>query len=108
MNLARSTDYAIARQDLAGAALIDRIAGIGPEFPAYGHRRVTAQLRHDGLVVNHKWGMRIMREQGLSVRPRHCFVITTDSLAQEELRGAALPRHNCGTQPTRRAGPFPS
>jgi putative transposase len=38
-----------------------------------------AQLRRDGLVVNHKRAMRIMREQGLTVRPRRRFLATTNS-----------------------------
>src|SRR3546814_17458515 len=49
------------------------------EFPAYGYRRVMAQLRLDGHVVNHKRVIRIMRKQDLSVRPRRRFAITTDS-----------------------------
>ena len=40
---------------------------------------VTAQLRHEGLIVNHKKVMRLMQENGLSVRPRRRFVVTTDS-----------------------------
>ncbi len=31
------------------------------------------------MIVNHKKVMRIMREQGLTVRPRRRFVATTDS-----------------------------
>ena len=49
------------------------------EYPRYGYRRVTAQLRRDGVAVNHKRVMRIMREQGLSVRPRRRYMVTTDS-----------------------------
>jgi putative transposase len=79
MKMARSTYYASAGQDPTEAALTERIGAICVEFPAYGYRRVTAQLRHDGLIVNHKRVMRIMREQALSVRPRRRFVVTTDS-----------------------------
>jgi transposase InsO family protein len=45
----------------------------------YGYRRVTAELRRRGLVVNHKRVARLMREDNLlAVQPR-AFVVTTDS-----------------------------
>ena len=50
--------------------MIGRIEAICEEFPRYGYRRVTAQLRHDGWQVNHKKVARIMRERGPSVKPR--------------------------------------
>ena len=40
---------------------------------------MTAQLHHEGRIVNHKKVMRLMKENGLSVRPRKRFVVTTDS-----------------------------
>jgi transposase InsO family protein len=43
-------------------AAIDRIAG---EFPTYGYRRVTQQLKREGIVVNHKRVARLMKEMGL-------------------------------------------
>jgi putative transposase len=80
MNLARSTYYdEPAGQPIGEAKVVQKIGEICAEYPRYGYRRVTAQLRRDGLVVNHKRAMRIMREQGLSVRPRRRFVATTDS-----------------------------
>ena len=49
----------------------------------YGYRRVTAELRRQGLLVNHKRVARLMREDNLlAVQPR-AFVVTTD--AQHEL-----------------------
>ena len=47
-------------QPLEQARLVARIAEICAEWPHYGYRRVTAQLRHEGLIVNHKKGMRLM------------------------------------------------
>lgn len=80
MNLAHSTFYETPPgQAPLDAGITERIGSICAEFPAYGYRRVTAQLRHEGLVVNHKKVMRIMKEQDLSVRPRRRFVVTTDS-----------------------------
>lgn len=80
MNLARSTFYDDpAGQSPGDAKVVQKIGEICAEYPRYGYRRVTAQLRRDGLVVNHKRAMRIMREEGRSVRPRRRFVATTDS-----------------------------
>ena len=45
----------------------------------YGYRRITAELRRRGLLVNHKRVGRLMREDNLlAVQPR-AFVVTTDS-----------------------------
>lgn len=45
----------------------------------YGYRRVTAELRRRGMLVNHKRVARMMREDNLlAVQPR-AFVVTTDS-----------------------------
>jgi len=80
MNLARSTYYdEPAGQPIGEAKVVQKIGKICAEYPRYGYRRVTAQLRRDGLVVNHKRAKRIMSEQGLSLRPRRRFVATTDS-----------------------------
>jgi putative transposase len=69
----RSADAAAAE-----ARLVGRIRAICAEFPRYGYRRVTAQLRAEGERVNHKRVARIMREQDLRVRPKRRFVVTTD------------------------------
>src|SRR5919205_4324209 len=84
MSLAPSTYYyrAKARSAEAIAAearLVARIHAICAEFPRYGYRRVTAQLKAEGERVNHKRVSRIMREQDLRVRPKRRFVVTTDS-----------------------------
>src|SRR5262249_30119980 len=45
----------------------------------YGYRRVTAELKRRGMLVNHKRVWRMMREDNLlAVQPR-AFVTTTDS-----------------------------
>jgi putative transposase len=80
MGLARSTFYDEPQaQPVGEARLIQRIREIAAEWPAYGYRRVTAELQAEGLIVNHKRIMRLMKENGLSVRPRRRFVVTTDS-----------------------------
>ena len=80
MGLARSTYYdEPASQAIAEARLVERIKEICAEWPSYGYRRVMAELHATGCLVNHKKVMRLMREDGLSVRPRRRFVATTDS-----------------------------
>ena len=80
MGLARSTYYdEPASQPIEEARLVERIKEICAECPGYGYRRVTAELQAEGLRVNHKKVMRLMREHGLTVRPRRRFVATTDS-----------------------------
>jgi putative transposase len=46
---------------------------------SYGYRRVGAELRHQGLVVNAKKIRRLMREHELQPKRRKRFVATTDS-----------------------------
>ena len=57
----------------------DAIQKIALEMPAYGYRRVTAELRRRGPIVNRKRVLRIMREDNLLCLRRRKFVVTTDS-----------------------------
>ncbi|MBM4433495.1 MAG: IS3 family transposase [Chloroflexi bacterium] len=81
MNIARSTFY--YRRKMASPVkdddIIDRIETICLEFPGYGYRRVTRQLQHDELVINHKKVLRLMRESDLLCRVRRKRVKTTNS-----------------------------
>src|SRR6266545_2414213 len=80
MGLARSTYYdEIKGQPIDEGRLMTHITEICAEFPRYGYRRITAQLREDGIIVNHKKVMRLMKEHGLTVQPRRRYVVTTDS-----------------------------
>ena len=80
MGLARSTYYDEPElQPIGGARLVEQIKGVCAEWPAYGYRRVTAELHDEGRIVNHKKVMRLMKENGLTVRPRRRFIATTDS-----------------------------
>jgi transposase InsO family protein len=45
----------------------------------YGYRRVTAELRRRGMLLNHKRVARIMREDNLLAVRHKQFVTTTDS-----------------------------
>jgi putative transposase len=87
--LARSTYYRqpdpVRAEALAAAdaTLRTTIETITREFPGYGYRRVTHELRRRGTVVNHKRVARVMRESALAARPRRRFVSTTDSAHDE-------------------------
>jgi len=43
------------------------IARLARKFPRYGHRRLTAQLRREGWIINRKCVRRICREEGLKI-----------------------------------------
>ena len=78
MGIARSTFYdKPAAQD--DTAIVEAIAAICEEFDFYGWRRVRAELRHRGLIINHKKIRRLMREHDLQPRRRRRYVATTDS-----------------------------
>jgi len=48
--------------------VIQQILSIAQEFPRYGYRRITAELRRRGYRVNHKKVLRLMRKFNLLVR----------------------------------------
>ena len=97
MKLARSTYYYRSRRPTAaGRAIEGRIVQLCAEFPRYGYRRITAQLRIDCMKVKHKAAARVMREKELQVRPLRRFVRTTDS------------RHNCPIFPNLARGFIPT
>lgn len=73
--------------DAAAIALRDAIERIVLDFPGYGYRRVTHELRRQGWGVNHKRVLRVMREEALLCQLKRHFVPTTDS------------RHGCGSYP---------
>jgi len=61
------------------ADLRDLIEAIVLEFPRYGYLRVTKALHRQGLRVNHKRVLRLMREGDLLCRPRRRWTRTTQS-----------------------------
>ena len=79
MGIARSTFYDVSPMKVGDTEIVARIRVICDEFEAYGYRRVTAALRHQGLVVNGKKIRRLMREHALQPRRRRRYVATTDS-----------------------------
>ena len=81
MHIARSTFYYRRKAAPPGehTGIIDRIEAICLEFPGYGYRRVTKQLQHEELVINHKKVLRLMRESDLLCQARRKRVKTTNS-----------------------------
>ena len=51
----------------------------------YGYRRISAELRRRGMLVNHKRVARIMREDNLLAMQPKAFVVTTDSSHELEV-----------------------
>jgi transposase InsO family protein len=80
LNLPRSTLY-YAAQPPSETAERQAISAVVEQFPTYGSRRVTAQLRRVPyqLVVNRKRARRIIRELGLLRRHRRRTRRTTNS-----------------------------
>jgi transposase InsO family protein len=81
------------------ADLRDRIEAICLEYPRYGYRRVTEQLKREGLRLNHKKVLRLMRESDLLCRIRRRRVKTTDSQHRfpkypNLIKGMAITRLN--------------
>jgi putative transposase len=68
-----------ATERAEASRLRDRIEEICLEFPRYGYRRVTAQLRREDFWVNHKRVQRIMAEESLLCQVKRRFIRTTDS-----------------------------
>ena len=56
-----------------------QIQAMAVEMPAYGYRRITHELRRQGVVVNHKRVLRLMRKDNLLCLRTRSFVRTTDS-----------------------------
>ncbi|HPN63833.1 MAG TPA: IS3 family transposase [Candidatus Goldiibacteriota bacterium] len=63
----------------ANCDLIDMIERIVLEFAGYGYRRVTRQLHREGVIVNHKKVLKLMRESSLLVVYKRKWIKTTDS-----------------------------
>ena len=69
-----------------GSGVKDQHDAVSPElhriceqYPAYGYRRVTHELRRRGHCVNHKRILAFMRTERLLCRQKRRFIRTTDS-----------------------------
>ena len=79
MGLPRSTYYDATIREADDAEIVATMKAICDEFEAYGYRRVGAELRQRGIIVNSKKIRRLMREHDLQPTRRRRFVATTDS-----------------------------
>ena len=83
MGIKRSTLYYRSKDKLdkkiKEAGIKDKIATISREHPYYGYRRITAQLRRNKVIVNHKKVLKMMQEMGIQGRIKRKYIITTNS-----------------------------
>ncbi len=82
IDLPRSTYYyrsTAKALNLGDSELVAIIEDIQDELPCYGYRRVTHELQRRGHLVKHKRVTRVMRANGLGIKPRKRYVRTTDS-----------------------------
>ena len=75
----RSSYYYRRKKKQGEADIQNRIELIVCDFSGYGYRRVDEQLRRDGLIVNHKRVLRIMRENSLLCQIKRAYKVTTNS-----------------------------
>jgi transposase InsO family protein len=59
--------------------LRDHIQRLALEWPQYGYRRLTAELRRQGVTANRKRVLRLMREDNLLCLRKRRFFCTADS-----------------------------
>jgi putative transposase len=59
--------------------LLEKIKVIATEFPCYGYRRVTAELKRRDIAVNKKRVQRIMAQNGIQCTIRRKYRVTTNS-----------------------------
>lgn len=78
LGLARSSFYHQSEQR-DEAALIAAIQTLAGDYPTYGYRRITAMLKRQGWVVNHKHIRRLMGELGLQGQVKKRKIRTTNS-----------------------------
>ena len=67
--LSRSRWHYQPQRPLRDAPLRTRLRELAAARPRFGYQRLHLLLRRDGLVVNHKRGYRLYREEWLLVRP---------------------------------------
>jgi hypothetical protein len=73
MGIGRSTFY--DTPDARALTIVAEMKTICDKFEAYGYRRVDAELRHRGIVVNAKK----IRGHALNPKQRRRFIATTDA-----------------------------
>jgi putative transposase len=82
LGLSRATHYRHLASSLPAdpdMELRDHLQRVALEWPQYGYRRLTAELHRQGIPVNHKRVLRLMREDNLLCLRKRRFIATTDS-----------------------------
>ena len=83
MGIKRSTLYCQPKGNLdkkiKETDIKKKIEDISREHHYYGYRRITASLRRDKVIVNHKKVLKMMKELGIQGRIRHKYIATTNS-----------------------------
>jgi len=83
MDIKRSTFYYLRKINIhrkqKELRIRKKIEDISREHPYYGYRRITAQLRRDKLIVNHKKVLKMMKELGIQGRIKRKYITTTNS-----------------------------
>jgi len=79
MKTSRSGHYYKSKDKKSDAFLLKKIREVATEFPCYGYRRVTAELRRRGIMVNRKRVHRIMAQNGILCTIRRKYRVTTNS-----------------------------
>lgn len=80
LGFSRASYYRVDQpQSDSDLELRDQILIVALEWPSYGYRRITAELRRRGVAVNHKHVLRLMREDNLLCLRKKRFISTTDS-----------------------------
>jgi putative transposase len=79
LSCARSSYYHQATEQPEDAELKEAIKSVAAEWPTYGYRRVTAQLRRQDWLVNHKRVQRLMQLMGIQAKIKRRKRRTTNS-----------------------------
>jgi len=79
LGCARSSYYHQAVEQPDEAELKSAIKAVAAEWPTYGYRRTTAQLRRQDWLVNHKRVQRLMCLMGLQAKTKRKKRRTTNS-----------------------------
>jgi transposase InsO family protein len=79
LGMARSSYYYQAVETPEEAKLKGAIRETAAEWPTYGYRRLTEQLKRNGWAVNHKRGQRLMRLMDIQGKNERKKKRTTDS-----------------------------
>lgn len=119
MGVSRSSFYAVLEAEHEDAVIVAEIRAITDEFAAYGYRRVGAELRHRGRIVNAKKVRRLMKENDLNPRRRRRWTTSSGPPTKTLLRRpfesaqyaaekhrALLTKHGLVGSMSRRGNPY--